>query len=204
MVLSLGKCPVAALSLMLTSIGLIVVAQPICAQNSASAATAAASEFSLADGEILLEGKLSSANPAQKTFVLTASSFTLPNGKTSALSPAKPKKRSSPPQRQRFNVRGDSAQKVELESLLPGAFIIVVGKDAGSGQALTARQIAVWDKVAAGKYSQSTSSLVRGQTALNRDFSQFNRKRHRLNQLLNHRVLKTHRPNSIQAPRAFS
>ena len=163
MVISLGKCPVAALSLMLTSVGLIVVAQPICAQNSASAATAA-SEFSLADGEILLEGKLSSANPAQKTFVLTASSFSLPNGKTSPLSPAKPKNVLLNAGTT-LHVRGNPTQKVELENLLPGVSMIVVGKDAGSGQALTARQITVWDKVAGGKFSLSTPALVRGQTA---------------------------------------
>jgi uncharacterized protein YkwD len=154
----------AVLSLVASCAGAGFIAQTVHAQDATTTAAAPAPEFSLGAGEILLEGKLSSANPAQKTFVLTASSFTLPNGKTSALSPAKPKNVLLNAATT-LHVRGDSAQKVELESLLPGAFIIVVGKDAGSGQALTARQIAVWDKVAAGKYSLSTSSLVRGQTA---------------------------------------
>jgi hypothetical protein len=163
MVLRWGKSPVVVLSLMVSSLGPSVLAPPVCAQGGTAAATVPASEFSLRAGEILLEGKLFSANPAQKTFVLTASSFSLPSGKTSPLSPARAKAVIINAATM-LHVRGNAAQKAELESVLPGVFMIVIGQDAGSGQALTARQIAVWDKVANGKFSLSASALVRGQT----------------------------------------
>ncbi|HEX8234331.1 MAG TPA: CAP domain-containing protein [Abditibacteriaceae bacterium] len=164
MVLRWENYSVVPLLLMVSSLGLSVAAQPVCAQGGTATAPAPAAEFSLREGEILLEGKLSSATPAQKTFVLTASSFTLPNGKTSSLAPAKPKTVVIDAATT-LHVRGNATQKVELDLVLPGVFMIVVGKDAGSGQALTARQVAVWDKVAAGKFSLSASALVQGQTS---------------------------------------
>src|SRR5688572_16773516 len=80
-------------------------------------------------GEIRLDGKIRSISIDQNTFILDATSFTLPTGKMSKLAEAKPKTILLTGQAV-LHVRGDAARKVALADLKPGVFAIVIGKDA--------------------------------------------------------------------------
>ncbi|HVF09936.1 MAG TPA: hypothetical protein VNA16_03990, partial [Abditibacteriaceae bacterium] len=98
-----------------------------------------------AAGEIRLEGSIQSIAPTLASFVLNATSFTLPNGKSTALNPAKPKVVLID-HNTLLLVRG-GGRKVTPGELKPGTFALVVGRDMGSGKELPARQIDVWDRV---------------------------------------------------------
>lgn len=116
-------------------------------------------ELSLSAGEIQLEGKLRVANPAQRTGLLDVTSFTLPNGKSSHLS--QPKGKTIVFDGQTFiHVRGDVSRRVTLQAIKNGVFAAVIGKDLGSGQSLSAREVAVWDHKANGVYSFSGPTQI--------------------------------------------
>jgi hypothetical protein len=110
-----------------------------------------------AEGEILLDGSIVAVT-TPNSFILGVSAFTLPNGKTNALTPAKPKTITISPQTQ-IRVRGQAEPLLSVGDLKTGVRVLVIGPDAGSGAALTARQIAAWDSEANGAFQLST--LVR-------------------------------------------
>lgn len=116
-------------------------------------------ELGLNEGEIRLEGKLRIANPAQRTGLLAVTAFTLPNGKSSHLSRSKGKTIVFDTQTL-VHMRGALNRRVALTALKNGVFAAVVGKDLGSGQSLTAREVAVWDRVANGVYTFSGATEV--------------------------------------------
>jgi hypothetical protein len=85
-----------------------------------------------------LDGAVRSVNPAQNSLVMDATSFTLPNGKTSQLPAPKPKTILVTAQTL-IHLWGKVEEKVALGDLKVGRSVTVVGKDAGSGKELTAR-----------------------------------------------------------------
>jgi len=112
-----------------------------CAQEPAGAAQ----ELMLAAGEIRFDGTIGTVDVAGNSFVLDVSVFTLPNGKSSQFPAAKPKTvlvtRGTS-----LHVRGHVETKVALDRLKAGVSAIVIGLDEGSGKAITAREVAVWDR----------------------------------------------------------
>ena len=94
--------------------------------------------------ELRLDGTIQEVTVPQSSFVLTATSFTVPTGKASQLDPPKPKTVVVNAQTA-IHVRGNVRQTVAFKDLKPGIFAIVIGQDAGSGKSLLAREVAVWD-----------------------------------------------------------
>lgn len=132
--------------------------------TNATAAPGQPPELSLNAGEIRLEGKLRVANPAQRTGLLDVTAFTLPSGKSSHL--RAPKVKTIVFEAQTIvHVRGALNRRVALQALKKGAFAAVIGKDLGSGQSLTAREVAVWDRVTGGVYTFSGASAPPAQPA---------------------------------------
>lgn len=111
----------------------------------------AANDSVVRAGEIQLEGKLIALDAAANTFVLEATSFTLPSGKTGKLSPPKPKTMMID-ERTLIHVRGDAGRKVAASQLRAGIFALVIGADRGTGKPLPARRVAVWSSVEAGAF----------------------------------------------------
>ncbi|HEY0076223.1 MAG TPA: hypothetical protein VGB77_19135, partial [Abditibacteriaceae bacterium] len=102
-----------------------------------------------APGEIALEGKITSVEAGKLTLVAT--SFILPNGKTSVLPTPKPKTILSS-EKLIIHVRGDAARPVSWNDLKPDISALVIGQDKGSGGNLPARLIQVWQGVKDGVY----------------------------------------------------
>ncbi|MBV9864893.1 MAG: hypothetical protein JO316_06055 [Abitibacteriaceae bacterium] len=109
-------------------------------------------ELSVNAGELRLDGKIGKLNLDQKSFVLNADSFTVPSGRTRPFDTPKPKTIVLN-EATLLYVRGAATRKVTLTDLKAGDFAIVIGLDSGSGQPLTARALAVWDKAEGGVYS---------------------------------------------------
>lgn len=101
-------------------------------------------------GEILLEGKISVLTPPDG-LVLEATSFTLPTGRTSTFPQAKSKTIAVSAQTL-LQIRANPKSELAFDYIKPGAKALIVGPDAGSGKALTARIIAVWDSETNGVY----------------------------------------------------
>lgn len=102
-------------------------------------------------GEITIEGTPIAITNGR--LIVDVSAFTLPNGKTSLLNPAKPKT-ILVSQQTVMHVRG-KATPVALIDLKPDCFILASGPDKGSGEALPARDIAVWDGAQNGVFQWS-------------------------------------------------
>ncbi len=117
----------------------------------ALAQSGAASEMVVRAGEIQLEGRLIALDAAASTFVLEATSFTLPSGKTGKLSPPKPKTMMID-ERTLIHVRGDASRKVASSQLRAGIFALVIGADRGTGKTLPARRVVVWSSSEAGAF----------------------------------------------------
>jgi len=100
-------------------------------------------------GEITVEGPLVAVNGGR--LIVNVTAYALPSGKMNAVNPAKPKTILLNPQTV-IHVRG-AATPINALALKPDAFVRVVGTDAGTGAALPARDIAVWDAVKDGIYS---------------------------------------------------
>jgi WD40 repeat protein len=102
----------------------------------------AVSEPVLGAGEIRLDGTLRAVDTLTGTLVLSVNSYSLPNGKTTALTPAKSKivivKAAT-----LLQARGDKNQTVKLSDLKAGLGATVVGPDTGTGQEMQARSIIV-------------------------------------------------------------
>ena len=109
----------------------------------------------MVDGEIQLSGTLQSVDIGANRLEMLASSFTLPNGKSSVLPNAKPKSVRLSPDTTLF-VRDDQTQTLKLTDLKAPLSLIVVGRDGAAGQPFAARTIAVWDKAENGHFSLST------------------------------------------------
>ncbi|MBV9865604.1 MAG: sigma-70 family RNA polymerase sigma factor [Abitibacteriaceae bacterium] len=111
-------------------------------------------ELQVQPGEIRIEGRIDKVNADNNQFVLSTTSFTLPNGKVGELAEPKPKTVVLDKQTI-IHVRGDKEQKLKLADLTDlqdGIFAIAVGKDLGSSKNLPAREVAVWDRIDAGLY----------------------------------------------------
>ncbi len=91
-------------------------------------------------GEIALDGVIASVALDGSSFRLEASSFTLPNGKTSTLKVPKTKSVTLNSESAIFP-RGDTLWKLPAKELRVGFVTQVVGTDAGSGEPLAARQV---------------------------------------------------------------
>jgi len=107
------------------------------------------SDTTLVAGELMLQGTVQSA--ATGNIILRASSFTLPGGKTAAINPVKPKTIAIAPTAT-IEVRDNPLQKVLVDELKEGVSLLVIGTDSGTGKAMTARRILVWDRIEDGKY----------------------------------------------------
>jgi hypothetical protein len=110
-----------------------------------------AAEFGVKAGEIRLDGTVRSVDASANIVVMDATTYGLPNGKSTRLTAPKTKNVEIGTAT-RLHVRGDEKRAVSISSLLPGTFLIVIGKDAGSGKNLPAREIAVWEQEKSGKY----------------------------------------------------
>ena len=99
-------------------------------------------------GEIAIIGVLIAINNGR--LVIDVSSYTLPNGKVSAVNPPKPKAVLLDAQTKMY-VRGANTP-VKFAELQPVDFILAVGKDKGTGESLPAREIRVWNSVKDGVY----------------------------------------------------
>jgi RNA polymerase sigma factor (sigma-70 family) len=99
-------------------------------------------------GEIAVTGALIAINNGR--LVIDVSSYTLPNGKVSAVNPPKPKAILLDAQT-KMHVRG-AATPLKIIDLQPIDFILAVGKDKGTGEPLPAREIRVWNSVKDGVY----------------------------------------------------
>jgi hypothetical protein len=108
----------------------------------AVATTPARNALVIGAGEIQLEGKVRTISTVHKTFVLDVVSFTLPNGKTSKLAAPKPKT-ITVSAGTLLHWRDDVQHKPTLSDLKPGDLVAVIGKDAGTGGVLPAREVAV-------------------------------------------------------------
>jgi hypothetical protein len=106
---------------------------------------------SLNVGEILLEGTVTSTDALREEVRMKVSAFTLRNGTRRSLSSAKPKLVVLNAKTQMY-VRGNRAASVAFDELRPGLLLLVAGRDSGSGTALIAREIALWSRVAAGRF----------------------------------------------------
>ncbi len=109
-------------------------------------------ELRLRAGEIMLEGKISAVGV--RLLTVDVSSYTLPGGKTSVLNPAKAKIVLIN-EKTIVRVRGQERQ-LPIGDLKIGVAVQVVGADKGTGEPLTARDIAVWDGVKDGVYQWGT------------------------------------------------
>jgi tetratricopeptide (TPR) repeat protein len=105
------------------------------------AALAAPVEYDLQAGEIRFDGTLASADAGKRTLVLNVKSFTLPNGRSSEL--ATPKAKAALVAGDAKLLSAHDATDIEWDALVPGRTVVVVGKDSGSGQPVTARLVAV-------------------------------------------------------------
>lgn len=130
-----------------------------CGNSTAIAAPVENRELVLRTGEIRLDGKIRSIDLASNSFVLEASSFTLPNGKTAPLSPARPKTVVLGEGTILYE-RGDIKRHVAAAELKPGVFAIVIGRDLGTGKDLPTREIAVWDRVEQGVFVFGVPTVV--------------------------------------------
>lgn len=106
-----------------------------------------AQEYSVGAGEIRFDGALVSFDDTKKIIVLNVETFTLPSGKSSHLPAPKPKNILLSPQT-KLAATGKFGDQV-LPLLQPGAVLVVIGKDAGSGKDLPARTIFVGEPAAA-------------------------------------------------------
>jgi hypothetical protein len=109
------------------------------------------SDVAIEAKEILLQGEISAIDFTKNQLTLQVSSFVLPKGKTSRLSMPKPKTIVLTEQTS-VHRRGAVAEKIALESMQTGLYALVVGHDTGSGQPLTARDIALWNRVEGDKF----------------------------------------------------
>ncbi|MGV3723951.1 MAG: PQQ-binding-like beta-propeller repeat protein, partial [Actinomycetota bacterium] len=109
-----------------------------------------AGELDPASGEIQLQGVIRTVDPAAKSFVLAAASFTLPNGGGRRFS--EPKLKTVEVADAALHVREQPGRRVALSDLKAGVHALVVGKDLGSGKALPARDVAVWNRVEGKQY----------------------------------------------------
>jgi hypothetical protein len=82
---------------------------------------------------------------------MKVSAFTLRNGTRRQLPAAKDKLVVLNAKTQMY-VRGNRAAPVTFNELRPGIFLLVAGRDSGSGTALVAREIALWSRIAAGRF----------------------------------------------------
>jgi len=103
------------------------------------------------EGEIRVEGKLLAVDAARGTLTLGVTSFALPSGSTRPLSAPKAKT-ILVSDLTLLHVRGNPARSVSLGQLKDEVFAVAIGQDAGSGQALPARRVAVWNRVQDGSY----------------------------------------------------
>jgi len=103
-------------------------------------APAPARQAAPAEGEIRLQGKVRSVAEGGTEFVLAADSFTLPNGRTGKIRPPR-EKRITLQEAALLRPLGGGDREVTLEDLKPGIAAAVVGRDAGPGKELEAREI---------------------------------------------------------------
>lgn len=96
--------------------------------------------------EIVLQGEISAIDFTKSQLTLQVSAFALPTGKTSRLATPKPKTIMLTGQTA-VHRRGAISEKIALEAMQTGLQALVVGRDTGSGQPLTARDIALWSRV---------------------------------------------------------
>ncbi len=102
-------------------------------------------------GEIRLEGRVLAVDAARGTLTLGVTSFALPNGNARRLGTPRPKT-VLVSDLTLLQARGETARRVELDQLRDEVFAVAIGADTGSGQALPARRIAVWNRVVAGGF----------------------------------------------------
>jgi hypothetical protein len=101
--------------------------------------------------EIRLEGKIIGIDVEQKSLTIEASAFVLPNGKSGHIAVAKPKTVKLGTKVLLY-VRGTSDVPLAIGGLQLGLHVLAVGRDAGTGQPLTARAVAVWKTERDGKF----------------------------------------------------
>lgn len=101
---------------------------------------AQAQEYSVGVGEIRFDGTLVAYDATGNSLVLSVTSFTLSNGKSSRLATVKSKTVLVSPVTV-YLINSDTATKVAL-SLVAGTPITVIGKDVGSGKDFSARLVA--------------------------------------------------------------
>jgi hypothetical protein len=89
-------------------------------------------------GEIRLQGTVKSVDKAQNSLVIEATQFTLPNGKTSRLAPAKQKTIIWQVQTKVFPFAGFERSGT-IDEIKAGATAWIIGADKGGGSALPAR-----------------------------------------------------------------
>ncbi len=138
-----GSCPVMAQGTSNAMDGTPVVNPALGLADSA--------ELSPHEGEIRLEGKLLAVDTARGTLTLSVTSFALPSGGARRLDAPKAKA-IVVSDLTLLHVRGDAARPVTLGQLKDEVFAVAIGHDMGSGQALPARRVAVWNRVEAGSY----------------------------------------------------
>lgn len=93
-----------------------------------------------AAGEIVLSGTIRSVDAATNQITMTAQKFSLPTGKTGAISPFKPKVISAGDDTFIHYEKGNVA-RLNVQAFVVGASVDVVGKDGGSGRSLQAREV---------------------------------------------------------------
>lgn len=100
------------------------------------------SPFLLQDGEILLTGKITGVNVARAALSIFADSFTVPNGKSKAIDPPRPKSIVLAAPGTIFNPPGansPSEHGFSLSALRRGDDIALIGRESPNGQPFAAR-----------------------------------------------------------------
>lgn len=123
--------------------------------NSAGAGTATPDDTdrpALEAGQIRVEGKVEDVNEGANAIVLNVSSFTLPGGSPTAISPVRRKNVVIGPKTS-LHVRGDSSKVVSLPYVVEGDSVIAVGQNLGTGKPLPASEVLIWRDFRDGKYT---------------------------------------------------
>ena len=94
------------------------------------------------EGEIVLSGTISSVDTNTNQITISAEKFSLPNGKSGTISPAKSKIVVLDADTF-IRYTGANEARLDVAAFVVGAFVDVVGKDGGSGKPLNAREVAL-------------------------------------------------------------
>jgi hypothetical protein len=135
----------------LSAVGLVLMAMALLAPVRALAPDTVSSA-KVGSDEIRIDGRISKVILGAKQLTLEVDSFTLPTGKASRVTPPK-LKTVLIGHGSTIHVRGDVTRNLELGDLRPARMSLSWGRDSGSGNPLTARFLAAWNRQNGGQFN---------------------------------------------------